>query len=104
MNVYNVTYKNLATASGSNWAFIFYREVICYLWTKNSCSYVSGSVFLWCKLRLYWLISSDELPERLPSYNLNVQEADNRIWRHTYRLYTLSEATKVLIMCIVEHT
>ena len=40
-----------------------------------------------------WLIRSDELPERIPSYNSNAQEADNRIWRHA----TQSEATKILI-------
>ena len=40
-----------------------------------------------------WLITSNELPERLPSYNSNAQEADNRIWHHT----TLSETTKILI-------
>ena len=40
-----------------------------------------------------WLIRPDELPEKLPLYNSNAQEADNRIWCHT----TQSEAINILI-------
>ena len=40
-----------------------------------------------------WLVSSEELPEMLTTYNSNAQEADNRIWHHANQ----SEATKILI-------
>ena len=92
MNVYNV--KHVKIYSGSNWTFTFYREVICYLYVEpdyNSCSYL---MFSGANKDCTWLISADELPERLPSYNSNVQEADNRIWRHT----TLAEAIKIQLI------